>query len=290
VLKKTRKENEMFKKTALVASIALAISATAQADYQFEVDAAVGNTNIDIGRDDGDIVKAAVGGSFFFESVDTSKGPLSEAAFLDHASSVSAAYSYVDADDIVDNLDGDEYGISGRYVLDLDALPLIFEGSWSRRTPDFSDIDYFSLGFGAYITPATTVIFTYRTSDVDDSDLVDAGDIDIYNLAVEHLWSFGNDSALKLAGEYGAIQVDGDDVDDIDSWSVGATYYINDNIGFGTSFGRFDNFGLEEDAYGVHGEWFISEQIALSLAAKHSEIDDTEVERDSIVLGATLRF
>lgn len=282
----------MFKKTAIIAGIGLAISTGAQADYRWEVDAAAARTNIDIGRDDGDVDKFAIGGSFFLDNVDTSKGPLSEAAFLDHSSYIGAGYIYTDLDDIVEDLDGDEYGINGRYVLDLDALPLIFEGSWSRQTPDFSDIDSYSLGFGAYVTDTTTVVFTYSTNDVDESDDIDPGDVDQYNLAVEHLWHLSN-GAIKLRGSYGFIDVDENEIndgDDIDSWNIGGTWYVNNNLGFGLDYSRFDNFGIEEDTYGATAEWFINEQVGLSLGLAHSEIDDTDVESDSIVLGARVRF
>ena len=92
----------MFKKTVLVTSIALAVSAAAQAKeeavvtgdtfvdtYRWEIDGAASRTNIDPGPDDGDVDKFGIGGTFYFNDVDTTKGPRSEAAFLDHASNVS---------------------------------------------------------------------------------------------------------------------------------------------------------------------------------------------------------
>ncbi|MFT4518067.1 MAG: hypothetical protein ACI9JM_000444 [Halioglobus sp.] len=179
----------MFKKTVLMATIALAISATAQADYQFEADGAYYRSRIDIGKDDGDVGRLAIGGSFFLNSVDTSKGPLSEAAFLDHASRMSAYYFYTELDDTVEDLDGDEFGIDGRYVLDLDSVPLIFGGAWSLQTPEISDIDFYRLGFGVYVTDTATVLVSYRTSDAEEDGAanIDAGDVDAYELAIEHL-------------------------------------------------------------------------------------------------------
>lgn len=283
----------MFKKTALVAAIALAASATANADYRWQLDGAAGRTNIDVGHDDGDVDQFGVAGTFYFSEVDTDKGPLGEAAFLDQSSYVSAGYVYTDLDDIIEDLDGDKYGINGRYVLPLDSfIPLIFEGSWERRTPDFSDIDQYSIGFGAYLTDTTTVILTYRTSDVDETNEIDPGDVDAYQLAVEHLWELDS-GAIKLNGSYGLINVDDSEIndgDDIDSWDIGGTWYVNNSLGFGASFSRFDNFGIEEDTYGVGAEWFINEQIGLSLRYAHSEVDDTDVESDAVLLGAEVRF
>lgn len=282
----------MFKKTALIAGLGLALSVTAQADYRWQIDANAGRTNIDVGSDDGDVDQFGVGGTFYFNEVDTSKGPLGEASFLDHSSYVAAGYVYTDLDDIVEDLDGDRYGINARYVLPLESIPLIFEGSWARETPDFSDIDYYSVGFGAYLTDTTTVIFTYRTSDIDETNSVDAGDIDAYELAVEHLWHLSS-GAIKVNGQYGFIDVDDSNIndgDDIDTWEIGSTWYVNNTLGFGVSFSRFDNFGLEEDTYGIGAEWFVTEGIGLSLRYAHSEIDDTDVESDAVVLGGEFRF
>lgn len=273
----------MFKKTVIAAGIALAVSANAQADYRWEVDVAAGRTNIDLGPVDGDVDQFGVGGSFFLDSVDTSKGPLSEAAFLDQASSVSAAYIYTDVDDIVEDADGDTYSVGGRYVLGLDSIPLIFEGSYTRDTPDYSDIDTYTLGFGAYLTDTTTVVATFGNVDVDEG-----GDTDFYELSLKHLWSLSNDGAIALEGNYGSADVD--DGDDVDVFNVAATWYVNNELGFGARYGNFDAGGVEADGYAVFTEWFVTEQIAVSAEYDYSELDDTDVEIESFIIGATFRF
>jgi len=283
----------MFKKTAIIAGIGLALSATAQADYRWQLDANAGRTNIDVGRDDGDVDQFGVGGRFYFKDVDTGKGPLGEASFLDQSSYVGAGYKYTDLDDIVEDVDGDTYGIGGRYVLPLDSIPLIFEADWTRETPDFSDIDFYRFGFGAYITDNTTIVLSYRTSDVDETNDIDPGDIDAYSIDLKHLWHLSGDSAITVEGSYGLIDVEDNEIndgDDIDTWKIGGTWYVNKNLGFGLDFSRFDNFGIEEDTYGASAEWFVTEGIGLSLSYAHSEIDDTDVESDAVILGAELRF
>lgn len=276
----------MFKKTALVAAIGLAASAAAQADsYRWQLDGAAGRTNIDVGRDDGDVDKYTVGGRFYFDDVSTDKGPLGEAAFVDKASSIGGSYVYTDLDDIVEDADGDQYNLDGRVVFNN----FIVEGAWTRETPDFSDIDYYSVGLGYYITDTTTIVGTYRTSDVEDSDDIDAGDIDEWNIGLEHLWLLGSDgSAFKLEGNYGWIDVD--DGDDIDSWNIGGTWYINRNLGIGANYSRFDNFGIEADTYGLGVEWFVTEKIGLSALYSYEEVDDTDVEVNAFAVAAEVRF
>lgn len=270
----------MFKKTAIVAGISLALSATAQADYQWQVDAAASRTNIDVGFDDGDADNFGIAGSYFLESVDTSKGPLSEAAFVDQASSVSLSYIYTDLDDIIEDVDGDEYGLEGRYV--TDNAGWIIEGSYSRQTPDFSDIDTYSVGFGKYLTDNTTLTVSYVKTDIDEG-----GDTDGYVASVEHLWTLSS-GAIKLEGNAGFVNVD--DGDDIDVYNVAATYYINNNLGLGASYGKFDGGGAETDEWSLFAEWFINEQFAVSAAYAESELDDTDIEIDAFAIGGTFRF
>lgn len=282
----------MFKKTAIVAGLAMVVSAGAQADYRWQVDGGVGRSNIDVGRDDGDVDRVGLGGRFYFRNVDTSKGPLGEAAFLDQSSSVGAQWVYTDADDVVEDVDSDSYTIDGRYVLQT-SIPLIFEASWSRETPAFSDIDFYRLGFGAYITDTTTLIVSYRTSDVDETSEIDPGDIDAYSIDLRHLWHLSGDGAVVVEGHYGLVDVEDNNIndgDDIDTWSIGGTWYINSMLGFGANFSRFDNFGIELDTYGVGAEWFVADNIGLSLDYNYSEIDDTDVEINAVVLAGELRF
>jgi hypothetical protein len=279
----------MFKKTALIAGISLALSTTAQADYRWEADASAGLTNWDYGSDDGDVNAFGIGGSFFLESVNTSKGPLGEAAFLDHSSNISLNYVYTDADDIVDNLDGDQYRINGRYVIDAD-IPLIFEGSYQRDEPNDAEVDTYTLGIGAYVTDNTSLVVTYADADVDDG-----GDTDGWQLDLEHMWTW-EDGGFKLGGNAGYVNVD--DGDDIDIYNIAATWYITNNLGLGVSTGYTDFSSQEFLSTDISIEWFITENIALSALVGYAESDDSirflsdeaDLERTRGAIGLTMRF
>ena len=115
----------MFKKTAIMAGIGFALSVSAQADYRWELggDYSAGTTDTKLktplgSRDnsnDADIFSAS--GTYYLENVDTSKGPLSEAAFLDHASNITLFGSDGEVEfSNFDNKDGQTYGAKGRYV------------------------------------------------------------------------------------------------------------------------------------------------------------------------------
>ena len=279
----------MFKKTALIAGIGLALSANAQADYRWEARAAAGVTNWDYNQDDGDVDTFGVNGSFYFRPVNTSKGPLGEAAFLDHSSSVTLGYVYTDADDIVEDLDGDQYAIEGRYVLDAD-IPLIFEGSYQRDEPNNAEVDTYSLGLGAYITDNTSLVITYADADVDDG-----GDTDGWQASVEHVWTW-EDGGFKLGGNAGYVNVD--DGDDIDVYNIAGTWYITNSLGLGISTGYTELSNNEFLSTDIFVEWFITESIALTALVGYAESDDDivvgpvadELERTRGAIGVTMRF
>jgi hypothetical protein len=317
----------MFRKTAITtAGLGLALATTGQAQegqqeaivtgdklvdtYRWEINAdyTYGEWSAN-GIDDTETDEFTVGGSFYFSPVDTTKGPRGEAAFLDHASDITLSYTYGEVDDNGIDIDSDSYLISGRYVMDAG---FVFEGAYRYYEPVNAEVDQYRLSAGYYLTDTTTLIVDYLDSDVDDGGsfpegLVEASDTDGWNARVEHFWGFGNDSGLKLEGNYGFINVD--DADDIDLWGVGAIWYITRDFGIGATYENTDYGILESDDYGLFAEWFITRNIAVNLAYTHREPDDfdididlpddgdinrflrnSELEFDAITLGATLRF
>ena len=311
----------MFKKTAIIAGIGLALSAAAQAQQESPVQEAIvtGDKYIDTyrwelrgnytagewsanGFPDTETDQFGIGGSWYFQPVDTTLGPRSEAAFLDHASDITVGYQYSEVDDNGIDIDGDQYGISGRYVMDAG---FIFEGEFARYEPVEAEVDTFRLSVGYYLTDTTSLIIDYRDADADDG-----GDTDGWNARVEHFWGFSNNGGLKLEGNYGFINVDS--ADDIDLWGLGATWYITQDLGIGASYDNKDFGQLETEDYSLFAEWFVTRNIAVNLAWEHKEPDDfdndlqacnndvcidgnnrlsnLDLEYDSITIGATYRF
>jgi len=299
----------MFKKTALVAGIGLALSVTAQADYRWELggDYTMGQTDTEIkNRDTGtsrsDDVDSDVGklsGTWYMENVDTSKGPLSEAAFLDHASNITVfasdgevQLSQIGDDNQLDDEDGQRYGIESRYVAEGPGWKLsgwLLDLGFNRFEPGDQEIDNFNVGIGNYITPNTTLVANYG-----NTSLNNGGDSDSYGLDLEHMWLMSNGGFKARAG-YGVNTVKG--ADDIDTYQIGGTWYFTNNIGIGADYLSTGNDGYEVQGWQVSSEWFITESFAVNLAYSQLDPDDIDVdnftvesETDSIKLGAKLRF
>ena len=184
----------MFKKTALVAGIGLALSVTAQADYRWELggDYTMGQTDtevkiatpVPVGPDNVDSDVGRLSGTWYMENVDTSKGPLSEAAFLDHASNITVFGSdgEVQLSQIGDTIDLMMKTASAT-ALKAATSPKARAGScpagwwtWATTTSNRAtqEIDNFNVGIGNYLTPNTTLVANYGNTSVNNGGDTDA--------------------------------------------------------------------------------------------------------------------
>jgi hypothetical protein len=276
----------MFKKIAIAAGVSLALSSAAQAEYQFEIGANAGTGDFDIDSVEADQDFFGLTAAYYLQSVDTSKGPLSEAAFLDRASSIEllAGTGEIDFDDFGD-ADVDSYAIGTRLVAKESGW-LVELGygldKWDGIVNE--DIDTYSIGAGKYVLENTAIVLSYTKL---DSDL--EGDSDAYDLGVEHLWHFADMGALKLDATVGRVDPDLGD-DDIDVWGLGGTYYVNDKLGFGAGYAQEDSDDTDLQNWSLFAEWFVTEKVALALAYTDSEDKDIGLETDAVMFTADVRF
>jgi len=301
----TRKENTMFKMTAIFTGIGLALSATAQADYRWEVaasasagtaDSELKNTGNDQ-KNSNDTDVYGVEGTYFLKEVDTSKGPLGEAAFLDHASYITLGFSdgEVDLTDR-DNEDGQTYNIQTRYVAEGPGWQLsgwLVDLGYERAEPGDREIDTYNVGIGKYLTPNTTVVLDYKVSNLKNGP---GSDLKSYGASLDHFFALNNDGGVKVRAAAGKTVVSG--LDDPTTWGLGATWYISKNLGFGADFEQSDYSGYETNGFKVNAEWFITEDFAVDLSYTDIQPDDIKLETggklessyDEISIGARYRF
>ena len=293
----------MFKKTALIAGIGLALSATAQADYQWELDAGYARGSFDYKDEnprtvngDNDTNIYGLGATWYMETVDTSKGPLGEAAFLDHASSIGIAFSDGEVDiSNGDDADGQTYNVDVRYVAEGPGWKLsgwLMEVGYERDEPGNRDVDTWSVGIGKYITQNTTLVALYENVNINNG-----GDADRWGAELEHFFAFGN-GGLKARGGYGKTVVSNQD--DPTTWALGATWYIGNNWGIAADFKQDDDNGYEVDFYSLGVEWFITENFAVDLSYQDVSPDDIdnwnaqgsklETSYDQVGVSALYRF
>lgn len=295
----------MFKKTAIVAGIGLALSATAQADYRWQLDAGYARGNFDYQtkntpegspriNDDNDVDIFNVGGTWFMETVDTSKGPLGEAAFLDHASYISLGFEDGEVDlSQADDEDGQRYSADMRYVAEGPGWKLsgwLVDIGYNRFEPNDAEVDTWSLGIGKYITQNTTLILGYENVNINNG-----GDADRWGADIQHFFAFNN-GGLKVDLHGGKTVVSG--IDDPTTWGLGGTWYLGNNWGFSAAYEKDDIDGFEVDQYALGVEWFITENFAVEVSYEDTQPDDIdlssggklETEYDEIGISALYRF
>ncbi len=261
------------KKSKLAAAIAaLAFSGSVVADeFQFEGVVSLSDGDIEVGSDEGDTDSIGIAGTAYFAPVDDSKGPLAEAAFLDRASSVSAAFSDGEAGD----LDVEGRGIDLRLVDGESGWTLGLD--FATVEVEDADSDTFGVSVGNYVAENTEVSLSFASTDVDGGD-----DSDSWFLGVHHV--VPADVSYAIGAAIGTVEV-GDD--DETAFSIDGTVYPNNNLGLGVSYATVDG-DVDNDTVSIFGEWFVNNQFAVMLSFDDSEIGD--VETDGFTIGVRGRF
>jgi hypothetical protein len=292
----------MFRKVAIVAGVSAALSSAAQADYQWELNGAYVTGDIEEGSFEADQDLFVAAGAVFFEPVDTSKGPLAEAAFLDRASGIAVDFENGEIEGsrgVKADIEG--YGIQGRFINKYSGL--IFDVGYRQDETETSvayaggdwketwETDTFSIGLGGYVADNTSLLFSYGNIDTGGSEA------DTYSADVEHLINLGQGAALKLDGGYTYVDPQSRFGDDGNNISLGGTWYVTRWLGFGVDYERADFDELETDGWTLSAEWFVNEQIAVTLA--YTDVESTYDEgtyfesqqtSDTVLLGVRARF
>ncbi|MGO4891037.1 putative porin [Flavobacterium sp. W21_SRS_FM6] len=206
----------------------------------------------------------SVGGSYYFDSINTNKGPLAEASFLDLQSSVEAFFTRSDFDD--ENLNS--WAVGGTYVLQNTGL---FLNADVQHLNGYSE-NIYTLGGGYYLSRDWSVSV--------DTQFDDDMNYQAFSLASKKLFDLGGDRFVSLEGTY----INPDDFDD--SFAVSADYYLNRNLSLGLGYEWSD--GFSDGLSTVRSQWFVSEHFAVSAAVSY--MDDNIGSTTLYNLGATLRF
>lgn len=207
-------------------------------------------------------------GIAYFSQVGTSKGPLAEAAFLDKASGIFASYT---SNDDADN----NKSLALRSVI---SEKWIVEANYN----DSGDDDAFGLGFGAYLTDDIDLVGTYTNGD----------GFDPFGANLHGVFSLQGDTAIAIDAN---VTNNSPDVGDSTTFfAFGGDYYFNKSFALGTSYSATTGGFAEVDAFEVSADWFVIDNIDLSVvyttATTSFDEFDTDIEEDIITLGAAIRF
>ena len=292
-----------MKKLGLATALLLAMTG-AQA-YQFEVQGQ--SEYIDASAANDKDFTGGVQGTYYFKDVDTSKGPLAEAAFLNQASNVSLAYNYAELGSNGVDFTAHNYGAKAEAYVPTQYVPVYASASYSHTILDGKNNatgndqgDRYALELGALAAPNFLVAVGYtsvadqlaldafnvmsngvvksvgETATIgDDQDAITArtkyvGNIDGTNMAV------GFESGL-LFGENRAYQIKTD-------------LYVTPKLSVGASYAKSSFAGTPDSAWGANVNYFITPAVAVGASYVNANAEEVALDTQTVGLNAKFRF
>ena len=297
-----------MKKLGLATALLLAMTG-AQA-YQFEVQGQ--SEYIDNTVNDKNFT-GAVQGTYYLKDVDSSKGPLAEAAFLNQASNVSVAYNYGEYDeptaegplDIVSHT----YGAKAEAYIPTKFVPAYVSASYSHTINDSKNNnledgddngDRYALEFGAVVIPNFLVAVGYTS--VADQTSYDAFNILSNGVAKAGLESDTIDQdqdAITARTKYvGAIDgtnmsigfesglVYGEDT----AYNLGTTLFVTPKLSVGASYMESSFAGSPDKAWGANVNYFITPAVAVGASYVNANAEEVALDTQTVGVNAKFRF
>ena len=296
-----------MKKLGLATALLLAMTG-AQA-YQFEVQGQ--SEFIDNTANEQDFT-GAVQGTYYFNNVDASKGPLAEAAFLNQASNVSAAYTYgEDGQEFGDRTVHHTFGVKGEAYIPTKVVPAYASASYSHTitdnkagNPTDDNGDRYALELGALVAPNFLVAVGYTS--VADQASLDAFNIvsnGVAKAALESATIADKTDAITARTKYvGAIDgtnmsigfesglVYGEDT----AYNLGTTLFLNPQLSVGASYMESSFAGSPDKAWGANVNYFITPAVAVGAsyvnANYEANLAQTAQVRDTQTIGVNAKF
>lgn len=296
-----------MKKLGLATALLLAMTG-AQA-YQFEVQGQ--SEFIDNTANEQDFT-GAVQGTYYFNNVDASKGPLAEAAFLNQASNVSAAYTYgEDGQEFGDRTVHHTFGVKGEAYIPTNVVPAYASASYSHTitdnkagNPTDDNGDRYALELGALVAPNFLVAVGYTSvADQTSYDAFNMFNNGVAKAALESETIADKKDAITARTKYvGAIDgtnmsigfesglVYGKDT----AYNLGTTLFLNPQLSVGASYMESSFAGSPDKAWGANVNYFITPAVAVGAsyvnANYEANLAQTAQVRDTQTIGVNAKF
>lgn len=294
----------LMKKLGLATALLLAMTG-AQA-YQVEVQGQ--SEYIDTTTNDKDFT-GGVQGTYYFKNVDSSKGPLAEAAFLNQASNVSAAYNYGEFGTDGIDVTAHNFGAKGEVFVPTKVVPVYASASYSHTILDAKNNasafledsgDRYALEVGALPTANFLVAVGYTSA-------ANQAAIDAFNVmgngvakSVAEAATIGEDQdAITARTKYvGAI----DDTNMAIGFESGIIYgdatafqfktdlYLNPKLSVGASFAQSSFEGTPDTAWGANVNYFITPAVAVGASYVNANAEGDINDTQTVGVNAKFRF
>jgi len=293
----------IMKKLGLATALLLAMTG-AQA-YQFEVQGQ--SEYIDNTANDKDFT-GAVQGTYYFKDVDASKGPLAEAAFINQASNVSAAYTYGEnGQEFGDRTVHHTFGAKGEAYIPTKVVPAYASASYSHTitdnkagNPTDDNGDRYALEVGVLPIPNFLVAVGYTSvADQTSYDAFNMFNNGVVKAAIESQTIAEDQDAITARTKYvGAIDgtnmslgfesglVYGEDT----AYNLGTTLYINPKLSVGASYMESSYANSPDKAWGANVNYFITPAVAVGASYVNANAEGNALDTQTVGLNAKFRF
>ena len=291
-----------MKKLGLATAVLLAMTG-AQA-YQFEVQGQ--SEYIDNTVNDKNFT-GAVQGTYYYKNVDSSKGPLAEAAFLNQASNVSLAYNYGEYDqDGTKELISHTYGVKGEAYIPTKFVPTYASASYNHTHTDGksgntdNNGDRYALEVGAVVIPNFLMAVGYTS-------VANQYSLDAFNIM--------NNGVVKAAAESATIGQDQDAVTarvkyvgaiddtnmaigfesglvygDATAYQLKTDLYVTPKLSMGVSYAESSFVGSPDSAWGANVNYFITPAVAVGASYVNANAEQVALDTQSVGVNAKFRF
>lgn len=231
----------MFKKIALTTAL-IASLGTAHA-YQAEI----GGTVSLVDPDHGDTSTGfALDGTYYFNPVQVKNNPLNEAAFLDRASNINGAISYIDYDVV----DSTTFGVGVEYFVpnsDFYVSAGIGQTKVSASGSNDFDTTTYNAELGYLPAPGLLVAVGLAGYDNDFGDDVDP------SLRAKYVTQVGTyDMNFEANTSFG----------DVNYYGFGADLYLDKTLSVGLGYSDTDETG-NNDVFSLRAKKFFTQQVSL---------------------------
>lgn len=266
-----------MKKLGLATALLLAMTG-AQA-YQFEVQGQSEYADTTVNDKD---FTGGVQGTYYFKDVDSSKGPLAEAAFLNQASNVSLAYNYAELSSNGFDVTAHNYGAKAEAYVPTKFVPVYASASYSHTILDAKNNqtatledngDRYALEVGALAAPNFLVAVGY-------TNVADQFALDAFNVmsngavkAVGETETIGEDQDAITARTKYVGNIDGTNMSigfesglvygDATAYQLKTDLYLNPKLSVGASYAESSYEGTPDSAWGANVNYFITPAVAV---------------------------
>ena len=290
-----------MKKLGLATALLLAMTG-AQA-YQFEVQGQA--EYIDTTANDKDFT-GGLQGTYYLKNVDSTKGPLAEAAFLNQASNVSVAYNYGEVGSQGVDVIAHNYGIKAEAYVPTKVVPVYASASYSHTILDSKNEnnadnngDRYALEVGALPTQNFLVAVGYTS--VADQAAVDAfnvmGNGVVKAVAEAETISQDQDAITARAKYVGAIDgtnmavgfesgiIYGEDT----AYQLKTDLFVTPKLSVGASYAESSFEGTPDSAWGANVNYFITPAVAVGASYVNANATDGDIN-DTQTVGVNAKF